>query len=97
MAAELAQIDHSTLGLWLTRGERSSSESRFAKFRAELLAAEAEPHTPKLLPLRETPPRLVNAAWKFLERAEWMLPEPEPPVQVRVTFSDGTPIGGTYD
>ena len=84
---------------WLRRGERASEGSRYREFHDQVLQAESDPHRPRLLPLVETPPHEVNAAWKFLEANEWAMPEPQPPepVLVRVLHHDGTPIGGTHD
>jgi hypothetical protein len=93
-AAQISGLDPSTLAKWIAIGARSAPESRFARFRDEVVAAEAGSHRPRLLPLREAPAREINAAWSYLVENEFLMPEPEPPVpvQVRVFFSDGAPI-----
>lgn len=91
-ASEIARIHHSTLGLWLKRGERSSPGSRFAVFRGDVLAAEQARHHLKLLPLVETPARDVMDAWRYLERHEFAPDQPNRFITVRVSHSDGTPV-----
>ena len=93
-AAEVAGIDHSTLVKWIGLGARSSPESRFARFRAEVLAAEAGSHRSRLLPLpSETPPAVIANAWKIVEREfRPEPPEPTPLYTAVISFSDGTPI-----
>jgi hypothetical protein len=91
-AAQVAGIDHSTLGFWLKRGATASAGSRYREFGDQVLAAEAAPHRPRLLPLDEPTPLEIRDAWTLLAN-EW-LPEPlGEPFTFEVFHSDGTPVG----
>jgi hypothetical protein len=109
-AAALARIAPSTLHRWLERGATASQDSRFREFRQAVLQAETAPRTSILaVPdvLKHDPD--LHDAWRIVDR-EWSLPPlqdwrpPEwddlaparsvPGDPIKLTFHDGTPIGG---
>jgi hypothetical protein len=55
-AAELAGLHHSTITVWLRRGEKASEGSRYCVFRDQVLRAETDSHRPRLLPVNEPSP-----------------------------------------
>jgi hypothetical protein len=107
-AARLAGVHPSQVGRWLERAARASEGSRFRTFYEAIVEAERGPRT-NLLPVPDVLAADVRDAWAFLDR-EWSLPAPEdwrpqvwddlmparpvPGEPIKLTFHDGTPIGG---
>ena len=98
-AAQIAHVDHSTLGRWLARGKDAPEGSRFREFHDEFRAAEAEPRLRALAIIHEQMPDNPSLAWKFIERRE---PGYAPPISavpqwpptkqvINLTLGDGKP------
>jgi hypothetical protein len=97
------------VGRWLERGARASAGSRFRTFYEAIVEAERGPRT-NLLPVPDVLAADVRDAWALLDREwslppvqDWRPPgwddlmparDEWPLGEIRVTFSDGTPIGG---
>jgi hypothetical protein len=102
-AARLATISPATLHRWLERGARASAGSRFRTFYEAVIQAERTPRT-HLLPVPNLDDvadawKIADREWRLLPLQDWRPPEwddltPVPAEPIKLTFHDGTPIGG---
>ena len=68
VAAAIAQVHGATLKRWLDEGKDASESSPYAKFRAEVLEAEAHPKMRALGVIYQAMEHRPDLAWKFIER-----------------------------
>jgi hypothetical protein len=84
-AATVAGVSARTLGRWIAYGEHAHPEGRWAKFREQVLEAEANPKLAAFPDVNDEPD--VSEAWKTVMH-EWDDPDPPPtgPLKINVSF-----------
>lgn len=97
-ACAIAGFSDETLRTWLRRGEEAKeADSAYAKFREDVLAAEATPRFKALGMLQRTLPDNPAVLWKYIERQEpgYAPPQPnvsraQPQVQIHLSLGGST-------
>jgi transposase-like protein len=96
-AARAAGVDPSQLSRWIAKGKAGHPEGRWRMFSDLVELAESRRQPPILVPLSAQErdwTRNPDLAWKFLQDAGELQPDPPPePVRVEVVFASHTEKG----